>query len=159
MAIAACRLTTFDIVSSERVVRVPQSNGTRFTIDTGAITLPASLGKDKTVDSATLDLTAINFNIANPVMVDIAVADAEEVNVFRPIASFELAPGETREIRVVQTGPNDGLVRATQSESINIRFDSRSPEPGIGEIEFRFKVRVLAHKETEGMGAGTLLFY
>ena len=42
---------------------------------------------------------------------------------------------------------------------MNIRFDSRSPEPGIGELEFRFTIYVLAHKETPGTGAGTLLFY
>jgi hypothetical protein len=64
-----------------------------------------------------------------------------------------------RRLRVVQTGAADGLVRATQSEAINVRFDARSPAPVIGEIEFRFTIRVVAHKQTPGTGAGTLLFY
>lgn len=152
-------MTTYDIRSDERLVQIPRTFFTRFVVETGAITLPASLGKDKTVDSATLDLEATNFNPQHPVSVDITVADAEAPNLFRPVASFDLDAGETRVLQIVQTGPGDGLVRASQSESINIRFDARSPAPEIGEIEFRFTIRVLAHKETPGTGAGTLLFY
>lgn len=157
--VLGCRFTTFDILTSERLVRVPQSSQMRFTIDTGVIELPGSLGRDKTVDSATLNLVASNLHPQNPVSVAITVADVTEPNVFRPVATFDLEPRETRELRVVQTRPDDGLVRATQSEGINIRFDSRSPAAGIGEIEFRFTVRVVAHKRTPGTGAGTLLFY
>lgn len=159
LATGACRLTMYDITTSERTARVPQTTQNSFTIDTGVIRLPAKLGKDKTVDSATLDMIATNFHPANPVTVDIAVADAEAINVFRPVASFDIAAGQTRELRIVQTGPGDGLVRATQTESINIRFESLSPAPGLGEIEFRFRVRVVAHKRTSGMGPGSLLFY
>ena len=158
--ISACRETFFDILTSERTVIVPESpNRTTFRVDTGRIELPASLGADKTVDSATLLLIATNRNALNPVTVDLTIADSREANVFRPLVTFTLAAGETREIEVVQTEPDDALVRATQSEAINIRFDSVSPARGIGEIEFRFTVRVLAHKETPGMGPGTLLFY
>jgi len=81
-------------------------------------------------------------------------------NVFGEITSgLRLDPGETRSIEVVQTGEQDPLVLASQSESVNIRFESSSPEPGIGEIEFRFTIHVVAHKETPGTGAGTLIFY
>ena len=141
------------------MVLIPRSSLNRFTVDTGSITLPASIGKDKTVDSATLDLLATNFNPRQPVDVAMSIADAEERNVFRPIASFLLDKGEARQLRIVQTGPDDSLVRATQSESINIRFEARSPAAEIGEIEFRFTIRVIAHKKTPGTGAGTLLFY
>jgi hypothetical protein len=159
LAVPACRRTVFDIVTHERIVSVPRSSRTQFTIDTGRIDLPASLGVDKTVDSSTLDLTAQNFNIENPVTVDLSIADAEEPGLFRPVVTFDLGPGETRQIQVVHTQPEEALVRATQTTFINIRFISTSPTPGIGEIEFRFSVRVLAHKETPGTGAGTLLFY
>jgi hypothetical protein len=159
LAIPACRKTIFDIVTHERIVSVPRSSRSTFTIDTGRIQLPASLGTDKTVDSSTLDLTAQNFNEANAVTVDLSIADAEQPGLFRPVVTFDLAPGETREIRVVHTQPEEALVRATQTESINIRFVSTSAAPGIGEIEFRFTVRVLAHKATPGTGAGSLLFY
>jgi hypothetical protein len=159
LAVPACRRTLFDIVTHERTVSVPSSSRTTFTIDTGRIELPASLGVDKTVDSSTLDLTAHNFNAANPVTVDLSIADAESPGLFRPVVTFDLDPGETRQIQVVHTQPDEALVRATQTTSINIRFISTSPTPGIGEIEFRFTVRVLAHKETPGTGAGTLLFY
>ena len=158
--LAACRETFFDIVTSERIVTVPSSpNRTTFRIDTGRIELPASLGEDKTVDRATLLLIATNRNVTNPVTVDLSIADSRETNVFRPLSTFTLEPNETREIEIVHTQPEDALVRATQSKSINIRFDSTSPARGVGEIEFRFTVRVLAHKETPGMGPGTLLFY
>jgi hypothetical protein len=140
-------------------VRIPRSIFNRFTVETGIITLPASLGRDKIVDSAILELEAANFNERHPVSVEISVADAQEPGRFRSIASFDLAIRETRALRVVQTGAADGLVRATQSESINIRFDARSPGAEIGEIEFRFTIHVLAHKRTPGTGAGTLLFY
>lgn len=156
----ACREVVYDILTDERIVRVPVTSRDEFTIDTGRIELPSRLGTDKTIDSATLNLVATNFNLDNPVVVDIFVASSLNPNVFGPIATgIELAPGETRSITVVQTGPEDALVTASQSESVNIRFDSTSPEPGIGEIEFRFTIRVLAHKETPGTGAGTLIFY
>lgn len=155
----ACRETVFDILTNERIVRVPSSTQREFTIDTGAIDLPASLGADKIVDSATLNLTATNFNAVNPVTVIIAVASGDRPNQFGPVTTFDLAVGETRLLQVVQTNPGDALVRATQSEAINVRFESVSPEKGIGEIEFQFTVRVLAHKNTPGTGPGTLLFY
>jgi hypothetical protein len=105
-------------------------------------------------------LTATNLNLENPVVVDIAVASSLNPNVFGEVTSgLRLDPGETRSIAVVQTGPDDPLVTASQSESVNIRFESTSPRPGIGEIEFRFTIHVLAHKETPGTGAGTLIFY
>lgn len=155
-----CREVVYDILTDERLVRVPESSRDEFTIDTGRIELPSRLGTDKTIDSATLELTATNFNLENAVTVDISAASSLNPNVFGPIASgIELQPGETRMITVVQTGPEDALVTASQSESVNIRFESNSPAPGIGEIEFRFTIRVLAHKETPGTGAGTLLFY
>jgi len=147
-------------VTNERVVRVPENpRRSEFTIDTGRIDLPTKLGTDKTVESATLLLTAANLNVDNPVEVSISSANSFEPNNFGPIATFSLDAGETREIRVVQTGPEEALVLATQSDFINIRFDSTSPAPGIGEIEFRFTVRVLAHKDTPGTGAGSLLFF
>jgi hypothetical protein len=158
LAAPACRRTVFDIVTSERVVRAPRSVRTTFTLDT-RIELPSTLGVDKTVDSSTLDLTTTNFNTTNPVTVALSIADADNPGLFRPVVTYELASGETRQIRVVQTQPDDALVRATQTDALIIRFDSTSPAPGIGEIEFRFTVRVLAHKETPGTGAGTLLFY
>jgi hypothetical protein len=112
------------------------------------------------VDSATLQLTATNFNPDNSVVVDISVASSRNPNVFGEITSgLRIDPGETRAIEVVQTGKQDPLVLATQSESVNVRFASTSPQPGIGEIEFRFTIRVVAHKETPGTGAGTLIFY
>lgn len=154
-----CRQTLFDIVTSERVVRIPPIGGRAFTIDTGPIELPASLGVDKTIDSATLNLTASNDHADNPVTVAIAVADSRRPNAFGPLATFELAAGETRALTIVQREPNDPLVRAVQSRAINIRFDATSPEEGIGEIAFRFTVRVRAHKETPGTGPGTLFFY
>ena len=120
----------------------------------------ATVGTDKTVDSATLLLTATNLNPDNPVVVAISAASSLNPNVFGEITSgLRLDPGETRTVRVSQTDSDDPLVTATQSESVNIRFDSRSPKPGIGELEFRFTIHVLAHKETPGTGAGTLLFY
>lgn len=159
LAAVGCREAFFDIVTSERVVRVPESGAATFTVETGRIALPATLGEDKTVDRATLDLEATNFNADNPVTVDLAIADARALNAFRDVASFELAPGETRRVVTTQTAPNDPVVRATQSSAINVRFDSRSPRSGIGAIEFRFVVRVEAHKETPGMGPGSLLLY
>ena len=158
MAVPACRRTLFDIVTSERVVRGPRSNKTQFTIDS-RVELSTTLGTDKTVDSSTLDLTATNFNTVNPVTVDLSIAEGSTPGLFRPVIRFDLAAGETRDLRVVQTGPEDALVRAVQSRALIVRFDSKSPVAGIGELEFRFKVRVLAHKETPGTGAGTLLFY
>jgi hypothetical protein len=129
-------------------------------MDTGRIDLPSRLGTDKTVDSATLNLTATNLNLENAVVVDISVASSLNPNVFGEVTSgLRLDPGETRSIAVVQKDPEDPLVTATQSESVNIRFESRSPQPGIGEIEFRFTIHVIAHKETPGTGAGTLIFY
>ncbi len=157
--LAACRETLFDIVTNERTVGVPATSGAEFTIETGPIDLPASLGEDKTVDSATLDLVATNHNVANPVTVAISVADARSPNAFGPVGTFDLAAGETRQMEIVQRGAGDALVRASQSQSINVRFESASPAPGLGALEFRFKVRVLAHKDTPGTGAGTLLFY
>lgn len=158
--VPGCREVVYDILTDERIVRVPVTSRDQFTIDTGRIDLPSRLGTDKTIDSATLNLTATNFNLENPVVVDISAASSLNPNVFGPIASgVSLDPGETRSITVVQTGPDDALVTASQSESVNIRFDSTSPVPGIGEIEFRFTIRVLAHKETPGTGAGTLIFY
>ncbi|HUF90497.1 MAG TPA: hypothetical protein VMR66_11035 [Gemmatimonadota bacterium] len=158
--VPGCREVVYDILTNERIVRVPVTSRNQFTIDTGNIVLPSRLGTDKTIESATLNLTATNFNLENPVVVDISAASSLNPSVFGPIASgVSLDPGETRSITVVQTGPDDALVTASQSESVNIRFDSTSPEPGIGEIEFRFTIRVLAHKETPGTGAGTLIFY
>lgn len=155
-----CREVVYDILTNERIVRVPVSRKSEVTIDTGRIELPSRLGTDKTVDSATLNLTATNLNLENPVVVDISAASSLNPNVFGEITTgFRLDPGETRSIEVVQIGPQDPLVTATQSESVNIRFESTSPQPGIGEIEFRFTIRVLAHKETPGTGAGTLIFY
>jgi len=160
IGLTACRRTIFDVVTNERVVQVPENpRRSEFTIDTGRIDLPTKLGTDKTIDSATLVLTAANLNVDNPVEVSISAANSFEPNNFGPIATFSLDAGETREIRVVQTGPEEALVLATQSDFINIRFDSTSPAPGIGEIEFRFTVRVLAHKDTPGTGAGSLLFF
>lgn len=158
--VPGCREVVYDILTDERIVRVPVTSRDQFTIDTGRIDLPSRLGTDKTIDSATLNLTAANFNLENPVVVDISAASSLNPNVFGPIASgVSLDPGETRSITVVQTGADDALVTASQSESVNIRFESTSPEPGIGEVEFRFTIRVLAHKETPGTGAGTLIFY
>lgn len=157
---AGCREVVYDILTDERTVRVPESGKSDITLDTGRIELPSRLGSDKTVDSATLQLTATNFNPENRVVVDISVASSQNPNVFGEITSgLRLGPGETRSIEVVQTSRQDPLVLATQSESVNIRFESTSPEPGIGEIEFRFTIHVVAHKETPGTGAGTLIFY
>ena len=157
---SACRDVVYDILTNERIVRVPVSSKSQVTIDTGRIELPSRLGTDKTIDSATLNLTATNFNLENAVVVDILAASSLNLNVFGEITTgFRLEPGETRSITVVQTDPEDPLVTASQSESVNIRFDSTSAEPGIGEIEFRFTIHVLAHKETPGTGAGTLIFY
>ena len=158
VAIPACRRVVYDIVTSERLVRVPRSAQSEFDIDT-RVELPATLGEDKTVDSTTLDLEARNLNLENPVTVDLSIADANEPGLFRPIITFDLAAGETRTFHVVHTDPEDALVRATQTEELIIRFQSVSPAPGIGEIEFRFTFHVLAHKETPGTGPGTLLFY
>lgn len=155
-----CREVIYDILTDERIVRVPRSGKSEITIDTGRIELPSRLGTDKTVDSATLNLTAVNLNLENPVIVDISAASSLNPNVFGEITTgFQLDPGETRSIQVVQTGADDPLVTASQSESVNIRFESTSPRPGIGEIEFRFTIHVIAHKETPGTGAGTLIFY
>ena len=157
---AGCREVVYDILTDERTVRVPESSKSDITIDTGRIELPSRLGTDKTVDSATLQLTATNFNPDNSVVVDISVASSRNPNVFGEITSgLRLDPGETRSVEVVQTRKQDPLVLATQSESVNVRFESTSPEPGIGEIEFRFTIHVVAHKETPGTGAGTLIFY
>ena len=157
---SGCREVIYDILTDERLVRVPFSSRDAITMDTGKIELPSRLGTDKTVDSATLLLTATNMHPDNPVVVDISAASSLNPNVFGEITSgLRLDPGEARTIRVVQTDPDDPLVTASQSESVNIRFDSRSPEPGIGELEFRFTIHVLAHKDTPGTGAGTLLFY
>jgi hypothetical protein len=157
---SGCQEVIYDILTDERVVRVPASSRDAITMDTGRIELPSRLGTDKTVDSATLLLTATNMHPENPVVVEISAASSLNPNVFGEITSgLRLDPGETRTIRVSQTDPDDPLVTATQSESVNIRFDSHSPEPGIGELEFRFTIHVLAHKETPGTGAGTLLFY
>lgn len=155
----ACMEVVYDIVTEERLVRVPASDRTRLTVDTGRIELPTRIGTDKTIDSVTLDLTAENLNTVNPVTVDISAASSQEPNAFRPVATFEVGADATREIRVVQTDPAAALVLAVQSDFVNIRFDSVSPAPGIGEIEFRFTIRLLAHKRTPGTGAGTLLFY
>jgi hypothetical protein len=155
-----CREVVYDILTDERTVRVPASSKSEITMDTGRIELPSRLGTDKTVDSATLHLTATNFHPDNPVVVDISAASSIHPNVFGEITSgLQLAPGQTRTVEIVQSGAQDPLVTATQSESINIRFESSSPQPGIGEIEFRFTIHVLAHKETPGTGAGTLIFY
>lgn len=159
LALAGCLDTVYDITTDRRVVRVPKSNKDTFTVDTGKINLPSKLGTDKTIDSATLDLTGINANVDNPVTVEISAASSLDPNAFGPIATFQLGAGETRDIRVVQTDPNDALVLATQSDFVNIRFVSTSPDPGIGEIEFDFTIHVLAHKATPGTGAGTLLLY
>lgn len=159
-AVAGCRKTIFDVITNERVVLVPASpRQTRVTVDTGRIDLPARLGTDKTVESSTLSLTATNLNQENPVTVSMSAANSFDPTDFGPVATFSLDAEETREIEVVQTDPDDALVRATQSTFINIRVDSVSPEPGIGELEFRFTVRVLAHKDTPGTGAGSLLFF
>lgn len=154
-----CREVVYDIMSNERIVTVPASNRTEFTIDTGAIELPSKLGTDKTIESSTLDLIATNFNAINPVTVVLSSADSRAPNAFREVATFSLEPLETKNIVVVQTDPDDPLVTATQSDAVNIRFDSTSAAPGIGQIEFRFTIRVLAHKRTPGTGAGTFLFY
>lgn len=156
----ACREVVYDILTNERLVRVPRSSRNDITIETGRIELPSKLGTDKTIDSATLNLTGTNLNLENPVDVDISAASSSNPNVFGEIATgFHLEPGETRSITIVQTEPDDPLVTASQSDAVNIRFDSTSPEPGVGELEFRFTIRVLAHKETPGTGAGTLIFY
>lgn len=159
LTVSACLQTVYDIITEERLVRVPQSSGTEFEVETGRIELPTKLGTDKTVDSVTLDLEGTNLNQDNPVTVDISAASSLEPNAFRPVATFEIGAGQIRRIQAVQTEPDDALVLATQSDFVNIRFESRSPRPGIGEIEFRFTIRVLAHKDTPGTGAGTLLFY
>lgn len=159
LASAACLQTVYDITTSERLVRVPASEGTGFTIETGRIELPTRLGTDKSVDSVTLNLSAANLNAENPVTVEISAASSLEPNAFKPVATFDLGAGVARDIRVVQSAPGAALVLATQSDFVNIRFESRSPRQGIGEIEFRFTIRVLAHKRTPGTGAGTLLFY
>ena len=150
----------YDILTDERLVRVPRSSRAQVRFETGPITLPTRLGTDKTIDRSTLNLTGTNLNLENPVVVDISVASSNRPNVFGAVATdFHLEPGETRSITVVQTEPDDPLVLAAQSESVNVRFDSTSPEPGIGELEFRFTIHVLAHKDTPGTGAGTLIFY
>lgn len=159
LAVSGCLKTIYDITTDERIVRVPVSSKETFTIDTGRIELPTKLGTDKVIESVTLDLEGINLNQENPVTVDISAASSLEPNTFRPIATFDIGVDASRTIQVVQTDPGDALVLATQSDFVNIRFESRSPRPGIGEIEFRFTIRVLAHKNTPGTGAGTLLFY
>jgi len=159
LAGAGCREVVYDIMTNERIVTVPASSRTEFTIDTGLIELPSKLGEDKTIDSSTLDLTATNSNALNPVDVVLSSADSRSPNAFREVATFSLEPLETKNIIVVQTEPDDPLVTATQSDAVNIRFDSTSPSPGLGEIEFRFTIHVLAHKRTPGTGAGTFLFY
>jgi hypothetical protein len=159
LAGAGCREVVYDIMTNERIVTVPASNRTEFTIDTGLIELPSKLGTDKTIDSSTLDLTATNSNALNPVDVVLSSADSRSPNAFREVATFSLEPLETKNIIVVQTEPDDPLVTATQSDAVNIRFDSTSPSPGLGVIEFRFTIHVLAHKRTPGTGAGTFLFY
>lgn len=158
--ISACLETVYDIQTDEFLVRVPASRKDSVTIDSGRIELPTKLGTDKTVDSSTLQLIAANLNPENSVVVDISGASSLNPNVFDPIATgIQLEPGEARAIKVVQTEPDDVLVTATQSDWVNIRFHSSSPQPGIGEIEFLFTIRVLAHKETPGTGPGTLIFY
>ena len=160
LPMAGCQEVIYDILTDERVVRVPASSRDAITMDTGRIQLPSRLGTDKTVDRATLILTATNLHPENRVVVDISAASSLNPNVFGEITSgLRLDAGQTRTVRVEQTLPDDPLVSATQSESVNIRFDSTSPEPGIGELEFRFTIHVLAHKDTPGTGAGTLLFY
>lgn len=159
LAASGCMRTVYDIVTEERLVRVPRSSQDEFQVDTGRIELPTKLGTDKVVESVTLDLEGTNLNQENPVTVDISAASSQEPNTFRPIATFEIGVDTSRTIQVVQTDPGDALVLATQSDFVNIRFESNSPRPGIGEIEFRFTIRVLAHKNTPGTGAGTLLFY
>lgn len=159
LAFAGCREVVYDILTSERVVVVPRLNQVEFTIDTGLIELPSKLGTDKTIDRVTLNLEATNFNAENPVSVEISSADSRQPNAFRRVAAFSLGPGESGKFTVVQRDPNDPLVTATTSDAVNIRFDSTSPRPGLGEIEFRFTIHVLAHKRTPGTGAGTLLFY
>jgi hypothetical protein len=156
----ACREVVYDILTNERLVRVPRSSRNEITIETGRIELPSKLGTDKTIDSSTLNLTGTNLNLENAVDVDISAASSNNPNVFGEIATgFHLEPGETRSITVVQTEPDDPLVTASQSDAVNIRFDSTSQVPGVGELEFRFTIRVLAHKDTPGTGAGTLIFY
>lgn len=159
LAAVACMEVVYDIVTDERLVRVPATDQTEFRVETGRIELPTKIGTDKTIDSVTLILSATNLNTENPVTVDISAASSLQPNAFRPVAQFQIGADATREIRVVQSQPDDALVLAVQSDFINIRFDSVSPEPGIGEIEFRFTIRLLAHKRTPGTGAGTLLFY
>jgi hypothetical protein len=157
---SACREVIYDILTDERLVIVPVSSRSEVTLDTGRIDLPARLGTDKTVDSTTLNLTATNFNLENPVVVDILAASSRNPNVFGEVLTgFALEPGQTRSVQVVQTEVDDPLVAAVTSESVNIRFVSTSPAPGIGEIEFLFTIHVLAHKDTPGTGAGTLIFY
>lgn len=159
LALLGCREVVYDIITNERIVRVPQTNRTDFTIDTGLIELPSKLGTDKTIDSSTLDLTATNFNATNPVTVTLSSADSRSPNAFREVATFSLEPLEEKNIVVVQTDPDDPLVTATQSDAVNIRFESSTTTPGLGEIEFRFTIHVLAHKKTPGTGAGTFIFY
>lgn len=159
LAAVGCLETVYDIETDERLVRVPSSNRTDVTVETGRINLPTKIGTDKTIDSVTLDLVAQNLNADNPVTVEISGASSLEPNAFRPIATFDVGPATTRDLRVVQTDPQDALVLAVQSDFVNIRFESVSPDPGIGEIEFRFTIRLLARKRTPGTGAGTLLFY
>lgn len=159
LALIGCREVVYDISTNERLVRVPRTGRTNFTIDTGLIQLPSKLGSDKTIDSSTLELTAINLNEENAVNVVLSSADSRRPNSFREVVSFSLQPLETKQITVVQTDPEDPLVTASQSDAVNIRFDSTSESPGLGEIEFRFIIHVLAHKATPGTGAGTLLFY
>lgn len=159
LATVGCLETVYDIETDERLVSVPASQETTFTVDTGRIDLPTKIGTDKTIDSVTLDLQTVNANAENPVTVSISAASSLQPNAFRPIATFDVGSGTTRQIRVVQTAPTDALVLAVQSDFVNIRFDSVSPREGIGEIEFRFTIHLLAHKRTPGTGAGTLLFY
>jgi hypothetical protein len=157
---SACLETVYDIQTDEFLVRVPPSSKDIVTIDSGKIELPTKLGTDKTVDSSTLQLIAANLNLENSVVVDISGATSLNPNVFDEIATgIHLEPGEVRAIKVVQTEPDDVLVTATQSDWVNIRFNSTSTVPGIGALEFLFTIRVLAHKETPGTGAGTLIFY
>ncbi|MDX1660638.1 MAG: hypothetical protein R3326_02510 [Gemmatimonadota bacterium] len=159
LAVTGCLETVFDITTDERLVRVPRSSKAEFEVDTGRIELPTKLGTDKVIERVVLQLEGTNLNEENPVTVDISAASSLEPNTFRPIATFDIDADAVRSIEVVQTDPNDALVLATQSDFVNIRFESRSPRPGIGEIEFRFTIRVLAHKRTPGTGAGTLLFF
>lgn len=159
LAASACMEVVYDITTDERLVTVPATNRLESSVETGRIDLPTKIGTDKTIDSVTLDLSTTNFNAENPVTVTISAASSLAPNAFRPIATIEVGADTGRDVRVVQTDPDDALVLAVQSDFVNIRFDAVSPAPGIGEIEFRFTIRLLAHKRTPGTGAGTLLFY